>query len=759
MTARLVFAPHPDPHAMRSLLVIFALLPVLASATANPPASVSGAAMAAGYRDESLEIRWSTLTPDRLEADVDGAIASSLAEIDAICATPADALSFETVVRALENTTRRMEMMQGKIYHLVDVDSSPARRAAMNAVRPKLDAYDNAVSLNPRLWSVIRAYAASAEAAALPPERRRALDELVSSFRRSGADLDDAAKKRFAALNRELSDLTRRYSENILDATNAWELIVTDETRLAGIPASARDNALRSARAKGLGSEAKPVWRFTLHESSRIPVQLYAENDDLRHAIWKANEDLARVAPRDNRPLIRDIIRLRHEKAVLLGRANFADLMIENRMAKTGAAALAFVESLHDKVLPVFARETADLENYKAVKTGKPAAPLTPWELYHWADKCRAERYAFDAESLRPYFAVSHVESALIATAESLYGVKIRARDTVCRDPATGVSRVIRATGASRIDKPPVEVSAPPVKYFEVYEGGTLVGAYYADWFARDSKRGGAWMQGLVNGVRRPDGTLSPRIGLMCCNYAPPGGDREALLSHREVTTAFHEFGHLLHHLLSDVDLNALAGTNVAWDFVEMPSQLMENWCWSREGLRRIARHHLTGEPPPDALIDKLLASRHYRAASDFMRHLAIAKLDLDYHFRPASALDGDLDTYWNTTLASYQVPTAAPQHSPVTRLGHLFREPVGYAAGYYSYKWSEVLDADAFTRFEKEGLFNPATGKAFRDAVLSKGNTAPPEKLFRDFMGRDPDPDALLRRQRLLPAERKPTR
>ncbi|HYD85445.1 MAG TPA: M3 family metallopeptidase, partial [Opitutus sp.] len=438
------------------------------------------------------------------------------------------------------------------------------------------------------------------------------------------------------------------------------------------------------------------------------------------------------AAPHDNTGLIGRILTLRAEKAALLGKAHFADLVLERRMAKTGERALAFLADLQKRAGEAFARECRELEEFKAQRTGGAVAALAPWELAYWSEKLRQERYAFDEEVLRPYFPLDRVIRGMFELAGRVFGLRITER------PASEV-----------------ETWHPEVKFYDVHDrDGRHVGSFYADWHPRESKRGGAWMNYLITGGPRADGGRAPHLGLICGNLTPPAADRPALLTHREAETIFHEFGHLLHHLLGEVEIKSLNGVNVAWDFVELPSQIMENWCWERESLDLFARHHETGAPIPEEIFAKMTAAKNFRSATGTMRQLSLARMDLLLHTRTAEfAAAADVEPLARAAIAECLVPTQPPAPTVVKRFTHVFADPVGYAAGYYSYKWAEVLDADAFTRFKREGIFNAETGAAFVRNILSRGNSADPAELYRAFMGRDPDLNALLRRCGLAPA------
>ena len=395
-------------------------------------------------------------------------------------------------------------------------------------------------------------------------------------------------------------------------------------------------------------------------------------------------------------------------------------------MAHTGARAMEFLQDLKRKTEVRFRQENEELDRYRQSLEGPRAAPVAAWDVAYYAEKQRAALYDFDEEALRPYFPMERVVEGLFELVQRLYGIRVT---------------------------PEADVPAwdPAVRYYNVHDAdGTFLGAFYADWHPRENKRGGAWMDAFVTGG--PAGTgFRPHLGLICGNLTPPLEGRPALLTHREVETVFHEFGHLLHHLLSRVGVRSLAGTGVAWDFVELPSQIMENWCWERKSLDLVARHYETGQPLPEELFAKMKRARTFRAANAQMRQLGFGFIDLLLHMRFDPARDGDPVAYARHILAEFSPAPLPADHAMAASFTHLFGSPVGYGAGYYSYKWAEVLDADAFSRFLAEGLFSARAGAEFRAHILSKGDSEDPAELYRRFMGRDPDPRALLARSGLV--------
>ena len=647
-------------------------------------------------------------------ADVQPAIAALLdqarARIEEIAAAPGER-TWTNTMGALDTATDPLDLAVAVVRHLEGVVTTPELRAAWNEAQPGISAFYSGIPLHAGLWAALNEYAATDEAKSLIGVRARFLTKTLDAFRRHGAALPPEDKKKLEELDVELAVTTNKFAQNVLDATAAFEYYIEDEAGLAGLPPSAVSAARAAAEAKG-----KPGWRFSLQAPSYLAVMTYLDDGAVREKFYRA---YGRRAAEANSPLIVKILDLRRRKAELLGFPSFADFALVERMAKTGRAAQEFCLHLRGKTEPAFQRENAALESFAGRK-------LEPWDIAYYAEKQRAAEYAFEEEDLRPYFPLERVLGGMFELVHRLYGISV-------------------------VEGPRVPVWHEEVRYYEIRdEDGSLLGGFYADWHPRDTKRGGAWMDAFLTGHWR-GAEWRPHAGLMCGNMTAPVDGRPALLTHREVETVFHEFGHLLHHCLCRIEVKSLAGTNVAWDFVELPSQIMENWCWERESLDLFARHYQTGETIPAELFAKMLSARTFRAANAQMRQLGFATTDLALHMDYREERNGDPVLYANRLLQPF-APAPFPEgYAMLAAFTHLFADPTGYGAGYYSYKWAEVLDADAFTRFKKEGIFNPQTGRAFRAAILSRGDSEDPAELFREFMGRGPDSTALLARLGLL--------
>jgi oligopeptidase A len=642
------------------------------------------------------------------------ALADAEAELAALIAVPGPRTYADTL-QALDALTERLARVVRPVAHLVSVMNAPDLREAYDVVVPEFSAFFARLPLNEGLWTVVKAFAASEEARALEGVRRRHLEKTVREFVRAGADLPPEAKARVEALQVELSQAQTLFGNHTLDATNAFELVVTDEAELAGLPETARAQARAAAQAKGVEG-----WRFTLQLPSYQPFLQYAERRELRRRMYEAYMSRGTTEGHDNRPLVRRILALRRELANTLGFRDWADYTLDDSMAGSGARAVAFEADLAARTRPHWRAEQEALQAFARDELGW-AHELQPWDTAFVAERMRRARYDLDEEELRPYFPLDRVLDGLFALARRIFGVVVRPAETEA-------------------------VWHPDVRFFQVDdEEGRTLGWFYADWFPRESKRGGAWMNGLVTGGPRPGGEFRPHLAVVAANLSPPDGGRPALLTHREVQTVFHEFGHLLHHVLSRVEVAELGGTHVPNDWVELPSQIMENWTFEREALDLFARHWETGEPIPEDLFGRLWAARTFLGASQQMRQISFGTLDLDLHVEHDPASGEDPVERAQRVMEGFSVRPEFARNGFVASFTHVFAG--GYAASYYSYLWSEVLDADAFTRFQRDGIFSREAGRAFVDAVLSRGDSADPAELFREFMGRDPDPEALLRR------------
>ncbi len=674
--------------------------------------------------DISFRVPFDLIRAEHVEPAIDQLIEEARARLESVAAAPGPRTFLNTML-ALDRLSDRLDFAMSVVRHLESVATTPELREAYNAIQPKASAFYSGIPLHAGLWKAIKEFAGTDEACALTGPRRRFLDKTIEAFRRHGADLDAAGKARLEAIDVELTNVTTRFQENVLDSTNAFELTITDESRLAGLPETARAAARQSAESKGQAG-----WRFTLQAPSYVPLMTYLDDAAIREQVYRAYNARASSGPHDNRDLIRRALELRREKAELLSYADFADFVLADRMAKSGARAQGFLDDLETKTSAGFERENEELAAFRRSLEGPGAPPLNPWDIAYYSEKLRKALYDFDEEVLRPYFPLPRVMEGMFAIYSRLFGIRV-------------------------VETPGVAAWDPAVRYFEVHDAATgeLLGAFFADFYPRENKRGGAWMDLLITGGPH-DGRHEPHLGLICGNLTPPVGAKPALLTHNEVETIFHEFGHLLHHTLSRAELRSQSGTSVAWDFVELPSQIMENWCWERESLALVSGHFLTGEPLPEELFRKMDRARTFRAANGQMRQLGFGMADLALHRQYEPARDGDPVTYTRRILARFSPAPLDTDHSTITGFTHLFSDPVAYAAGYYSYKWAEVLDADAFTRFKKEGIFSEKTGREFRDVILAAGDTEDPAGLFRRFMGRDPDPRALLERCGLHPEE-----
>lgn len=647
--------------------------------------------------------------------DIESGIKEAITKAEETLATIASAqapYSYDSTLGALEEMLEQVSRAVVTAYHMTSVATTPEIREAFNKVLPDYSSFFAKLPLNPGLWQVLKNFSDSENAKDLGPLQRRYLEKTLRDFKRAGANLDDKTKARVETIQVELSKLQTKFSENVLDATNAYELILTDEKDLAGLPESAIRQARANAESKNLEG-----YRFTLQAPSFLPFIKHAENRALRQQFYTAYINRASAGDFDNRKLIPQILELRQELAHLLGYETFADYRLEENMVGSGKAALAFENDLFEATLPYW---HSDLEKLKSYAKDLGIDKLEPWDVNYVSEKLRKAKFDFDDEALRPFFPLNRVMEGMFQIGEKLFGIKIK-------------------------ETPNEKVWHEDVKFYDIYDRqGEHIASFYADLFPRENKRGGAWMNAFITGQPTEAG-FSPHLGLIAANFTPPQDGQPALLTHDEVQTTFHEFGHLLHHCLSRVEVRPLAGTHVPWDFVELPSQIMENWTWEREALDLFARHVDTGETIPENLFTSMKRARTFMESNAQMRQLSFGTVDLELHIHYQADKDGNVIDYGNKIMERFAIEKHFVQNNFLAAFGHIFSG--GYAAGYYSYKWSEVLDADAFSRFKQEGIFNPKTGQDFLKSILSQGNSKDVAEQFRDFMGRDPNVKALLER------------
>ncbi len=660
------------------------------------------------------------LLPEAVEPAIDQLLAEHRARIAELAARTQP--TWATLAAPLEALDDRLNAAWAPVSQLNAVMNSEAWRTAYNACIPKLSAYATEVGQNEELFQAWQALRQSPEFASLGTAQQRAIENALRDFRLSGIGLPAEKKQRFAEVSESLSRLTSKFADQVLDATQAWSLTVSDQAGLDGLPENAM--ALLRSLAEGAGEEG---WRVTLDMPSYLAVMTHARDRALREAVYtayatRASEQGPQAGQFDNGPLITEILALRQEQAELLGFPHYAALSLEPKMAESVDQVLDFLHDLARKARPGAERDLAELRAFAAAELA--LADLQPWDMAYAAEQLKQQRYALSQEDLKPYFPAPRVIDGLFAVAQRLFGIGI-------------------------VPAPELETYHPDVKAYAVQENGVTRAWFYLDLYARARKRGGAWMADARVRRRRDDGSLQLPIAFLTGNFNPPVDGRPALLSHDEVTTLFHEFGHGIHHMLTEVEVAAVSGINgVAWDAVELPSQFMENWCWTPEGLALISGHVDSGEKLPQELLDRLLAARNFQSGLMTLRQLEFSLFDLEIHRRPGidfAAMLRVLDEVRDTT-SLLRPPSWNRFPCSFT---HIFAG--GYAAGYYSYKWAEVLSADAFSAFEREGVFNADTGRRFRQAILAQGGSRPAAELFREFMGRDPSPDALLRHTGLL--------
>ena len=683
--------------------------------------------------------RWSKITPKQALEDMRYGLQRARQNIDALCAVTPDKATFESVFGAYQEIGLDMDYADSMLSVLGNNLDSPEIREVQEQLIPELSAFSASIVANEKLWAVIKNAAAQDWVKTLSPAKQRYVQQVVDSFRESGADLSPEQKARKAQIMERLGTLTHEFGKKVLDSTNAWQLVVTDKAQLTGMSDAWLAKAAAAALEKGHGTKEAPQWLITLDVDSVIEVLRNCTVPATRKACWEGRQSVG-AGEYDTTAIVAEVMQLRKELAEMLGFKTYADLTTVHRMVESGDKAMAFVDDLAAQVLPAFGKECQELLDFYAKETGRKVEKMDPWDIPYYSYQQKKQRYAFDPDSVRPYFEAEQVRQGMFNLASTLYGISFKEVPTVCLKPGEDLPAGM------------AEVWYPGVRLFEVRDNktGAHLGSFYMDLYPRPSKRAGAWVMPLAFGEPAANGKPHrPHLAALCGNLTAPTDDMPALYSHYDVETIFHEFGHMMHNMLTDTELLAHAGSSVAWDFVELPSQLNENWTWEPEALATYAKHYKTGEPMPAELVKKLNDSRFYMPATDEMSQLALAKLDLEMHMNYDKLFKGrDLDEASNALVGAWRMPATVPSRSIMRNLTHCITG--GYAAGYYSYKWAEVLAADAFSRFANEGVLNPSTGAAYREAILSKGDSKPAAQVFRDFMGRDPQPDALLKKEGL---------
>lgn len=663
-------------------------------------------------------VNFAAIRPEHVGPAINSLLAEARAAVVQATA-PETAPGWDSVVEPLDDVTERLARAWGAVSHLNAVVDTPELRAVYNALLPEITEFWTEVAQNEVLFAKFKAIAALPGFADWPRPRRKVVANELRDFRLGGADLPPAPKARLKDLNEKSAQLAQRFSENVLDATNAFALVLPDTTRLAGLPADVIE-AFREAAGE------TPGYKISLHIPSYLPVQQYADDRSLREELYRAYVTRASEfgpAEWDNGALMGELLALRAEEARLLGYRNYAEVSLVAKMAESPAEVLDFLRDLARRSRPHAERDTAELRQFAARELG--IAELMPWDVAYASEKLRESRYAYSEQAVKQYFTEPTVLAGFFGLVESLFNVKIRAEDA--------------------------PVWHPEVKFFRIESpAGELVAQFYLDLYARDHKRGGAWMDD-ERARRVVNGRTQTPIAFLTCNFARPVGGKPALLTHDEVLTLFHEFGHGLHHMLTRVGELGVAGIRgVEWDAVELPSQFMENFAWEWEVLQSLTAHVESGERLPRELFDKMIAARNFQSGMQMVRQLEFALLDMLLHadFDPASRAVQELVAEVRREVAVIFPPD---YNRFVNSFSHIFGG--GYAAGYYSYKWAEVLSADAYAMFEENGVFDPATGRRFLDEILAVGGSRPAMESFIAFRGRKPEIDALLRHSGMVDA------
>jgi oligopeptidase A len=658
---------------------------------------------------------FSHIRPQHAEPAMDRLLAECRSGIEKLL-EDTEEYSWNNLVEPLEILDDHLSRAWSPVSHMNSVVNSDELRTAYNACLPKLSDYSTEMGQNEHLFNAYKHI--REQDAGLDQAQQKSLDNALLEFTLSGVDLPGEEKARFKEISQELSRLGSKFSENLLDATNAWSKLVTDESELAGMPQSALDLACQTA-----GQREQEGWLLTLDFPSYFPVLTYADNRGLRHEMYEAYatraSDLGPDAGTwDNSAIMEQLLALRHEQAQLLGFENYAERSLARKMARSAGEVLEFLNDLAARSLPQARAELAELEEFASEHHGMDE--LEAWDIGYYSEKLRQHRYSITQEELKPYFPETRVIPGMFDVVERLYGMQIT-----------------QITG--------VDCWHPDVRFYEIRDrAGELRGQFYLDLYARPQKRGGAWMDECISRMVTRQGAQTP-VAYLTCNFSPPVGAKPALFTHDEVQTLFHEFGHGLHHMLTRIDYPSVSGiSGVAWDAVELPSQFMENWCWEREALDLISGHYESGETIPDETYRRMTAARNFQSGMQMVRQLEFSIFDMRIHreFNPEQG--GRI----YETLEQVRSEVAVIRPPQFNRFAHGFSHIFGggYAAGYYSYKWAEVLSADAFSLFEKKGIFDQNTGESFLHNILEQGGSRDAMELFVAFRGREPEIDALLR-------------
>jgi oligopeptidase A len=659
---------------------------------------------------------FSKIQPSHIETAIDQMLADNRKKVEEIIEGLTNP-SWDSLVAPLEEMNDRLVKAWSPVSHMNSVVNSDELRDAYNACLPKLSQYWTEMGQNQALYQAFNELAQSEAFSDLNEAKQKVISNTLRDFRLSGIALNADDQQRYAQLQQKLSELTTKFSENVLDASNAWNKLLDHESELEGLPPMALAAAKQMAEAKELNG-----WLVTLDFPSYLATITYADNRELRKEIYtafatRASDQGPGKGQWDNSPIMTEILELRLELATLLGFGNYAEYSLATKMAETPGQVVKFLRDLAEKSLPVAKQDFQQLSDF--AKDNFNVDDLQAWDIAYFSEKLKQEKYAISEEQIRPYFPLPKVLDGLFAVTGKLFNIEI-----------AEISEFDRWHKDARL--------------FEISREGEVIARFFLDLYARDKKRGGAWMDDCRVRRRLDDGSLQLPVAYLVCNFSSPVGDDPALLTHNEVTTMFHEFGHGLHHMLTQIECADVSGINgVAWDAVELPSQFLENWCYEPEALALISGHYQTGETLPQALLDKMLAARNFQSGMMMVRQLEFSLFDFCLHreYQPGKT---DVQAFLNDIRRNVAVVTPPEFNRFQHSFSHIFAG--GYAAGYYSYKWAEVLSADAFSRFEEEGVFNLQTGKDFRTNILEMGGSKEPMELFVSFRGREPSVDALLR-------------